>query len=428
MSNMNYLLTSESVTCGHPDKLCDYISDSILDECLARDKQARVAIEVFTKGLAATEHNPPRSVIVIGGEVTMKDDVEIDYEKIARNAALEVGYNSQDFGLDAGDLESCEVLVLVGRQSDDISQGVNLGEGLYEQQGAGDQGIMYGFATNESEHFVDLRGTFMPLPILLSHRITSKMAEVRKNGEMKWARPDGKSQVTICYSNQGKPLYVHSIVIAIQHDDLAKEVFQNNINKEREFIKKEIIEKIINVVVPAELQNEEMKIIINGTGRFVKGGPEGDAGLTGRKIIVDSYGGIGRHGGGCFSGKDPSKVDRSGAYAARWAAKHIVASGLSDTCEIQLSYAIGIDKPISINIDTFGKSKINNKIIKEIVETIFDFTPLKIIEKLNLRNQKYSKTSSGGHFGNEIFTWEIINSEIIDAINKKANALKILNN
>lgn len=412
---MSYLLTSESVTSGHPDKLCDFISDSILDECLTTDKDARVAIEVFTKGLSATGEKSQRSVIVIGGEVTLSNSKEIDYEEIARKSAIKVGYTSQDFGMDAQNKDTCEIIVLVGRQSRDISQGVNIGEGLDEHQGAGDQGIMYGYATNESERFPAISGTYMPIPILLAHRITTALTELREQGNLSWARPDGKSQVTIAYDDNGIPTHVHSIIIAIQHEDLANNLFDGDLKKERDFINREIEEKIINKIIPVELLDDSIRVIVNGTGRFVKGGPEGDAGLTGRKIIVDSYGGIGRHGGGCFSGKDPSKVDRSGAYAARWAAKHIVASGLSDICEIQLSYAIGISKPISINVETFGKSKFDNNKIKKIVEKIFDFRPSVIIDTLNLKDINYCKTSAGGHFGRNEFPWE----EIDDNLTKK---------
>ena len=418
---MTYLLTSESVTSGHPDKLCDYISDSILDECLAADKEARVAIEVFTKGLSATKEKPPRSVIVIGGEVTLNNSKDIDYEEIARKSAIQVGYVSQEIGLDARNKNTCEIIVLVGRQSQDISQGVNVGEGIDEQQGAGDQGIMYGYATDESERFLELEGSYMPLPILMAHRITTALTELREKGDLSWARPDGKSQVTVAYSDDGMAMYVDSVVIAVQHDDLASNWFEGDLKKERDFIHKEMEEKIIKKTIPLELIKESMRIIVNGTGRFVKGGPEGDAGLTGRKIIVDSYGGIGRHGGGCFSGKDPSKVDRSGAYAARWAAKHIVASGIANKCEIQLSYAIGIAKPISINVETFGKSKLDNMQIRAIIEKIFDFRPSEIIKRLGLREFSYRKTSAGGHFGKNEYPWEEIDKEIIEKINYLAN-------
>ena len=420
---MSYLLTSESVTSGHPDKLCDYISDSILDECLAVDKNARVAIEVFTKGLSATKESPQKSVIVIGGEVTLNNSKKIEYEEIARKAAIEVGYISQEIGLDAKNKDNCEIIVLVGRQSKDISQGVNVGEGLDAQQGAGDQGIMYGYATNESERFLEMKGSYMPLPILIAHRITTALTELRKQGEFGWARPDGKSQVTVAYSDKGIPKNIDSIVVAVQHEDLAAKLFEGDIEKERKYIHKEIEDKVIKKIIPKELFHDSMRIIVNGTGRFVKGGPEGDAGLTGRKIIVDSYGGIGRHGGGCFSGKDPSKVDRSGAYAARWVAKHIVASGIADICEIQLSYAIGIAKPISINVETFGKSKFDNVQIKIIIEEIFDFTPSEIINILGLREFNYRSTASGGHFGKNGYPWEKIDKEILEKITDMAKKI-----
>jgi len=418
------LLTSESVTSGHPDKLCDYISDSILDECLKRDSDARVAIEVFVKGLN-NNISPPYSYIIIGGEITLKQGIELDYEGIARQAAYEIGYDSEIVGMNAIDKESCEVLLLIGLQSKEISQGVSRGEGLFPEQGAGDQGVMYGYACEESEMFETLKNSYMPLPILLAHKLTTGIDNARNSGQIKWARPDGKSQVTIAYDEEMKPLHIETIIIAIQHEDIASIKFNGDINKEREFIIKEINEKIISLL-PKELINEEIKLIINGTGRFITGGPEGDAGLTGRKIIVDTYGGIGRHGGGAFSGKDPSKVDRSGAYMARWVAKHIVASGIAKKCEIQIAYAIGLSEPVSINIgiNTFDSSAIKNEKIEDFVKEIFDFTPSAIIEKLQLKNPIYKKSSYGGHFGREAgsdgsFPWERIDEEIIKQLKKR---------
>jgi len=414
------LLTSESVTSGHPDKLCDYISDSILDECLKLDPMARVAVEVLVKGLSINDKNPPNSFIIIAGEVSLKKGVKINYERIARQAAMEIGYNSIESGMNAGDKNSCEILTLIGTQSREISQGVSKGEGLFPEQGAGDQGIMYGYACDESEYFVELKGSYMPLPILLAHKLTSAITTARMNGDLSWARPDGKSQITIAYDLEGRPMHIDTAIIAVQHENIADLRFSGDIEKERSFIIEEIKQKIIYKIMPKELLNDDMKLIINGTGRFIIGGPEGDAGLTGRKIIVDSYGGIGRHGGGAFSGKDSSKVDRSGAYMARKVAKHIVASGLAKKCEIQIAYAIGISEPVSINvgINTFESSRFTDKRLEEIVKRIFDFSPLGIIDKLSLNRPIYKETSSGGHFGRfpddfGRFSWEKIDKNII---------------
>ena len=415
--NFMRLFSSESVTSGHPDKLCDCISDAILDACLDVDPDARVAVETFVKGLDPDGRDPPYSFIVIGGEITLAEGRSIDYEGIARHTAAEIGYTAVDVGMDATSKEACEVTVLVSQQSEDISQGVTRGEGLHAEQGAGDQGIMFGFATNESESYPSLAGSYMPLPILLAQMLTSALSEAGKNGILEWARPDGKSQVTVAYDDQGKPQYVDTIVIAIQHDDLANEIFDENVEAEREFIRKEVEEKIISATIPAELISDNLKIIVNGTGRFVRGGPHGDAGLTGRKIIVDTYGGRGAHGGGAFSGKDPSKVDRSACYAARWAAKHVVASGLAEQCEIQLAYAIGLAEPVSINlsVNTFGTSQVTNAEIEERVRIAFDFRPAAIVDALDLQRPIYKITASGGHFGRKsfdnTFTWEVIDSE-----------------
>ena len=413
------LFSSESVTAGHPDKLCDCISDAILDACLAVDPNARVAVETFVKGLDPYGRNLPYSFIIIGGEITLAEGCSIDYEGIARQTAADIGYTSADVGMDATNKEACEVTVLVSQQSEDISQGVTMGEGLHAEQGAGDQGIMFGFATNESESYPLLAGSYMPLPILLAQRLTSALSEAGKNGVLEWARPDGKSQVTVAYDGQGIPQYVDTVVIAIQHDDIAYERFDGNVGAEREFIREEIEGKIIRETIPSELISDRMRVIVNGTGRFVKGGPHGDAGLTGRKIIVDTYGGMGAHGGGAFSGKDPSKVDRSACYAARWAAKHVVASGLAMQCEIQLAYAIGLAEPISINlsVNTFGTARKSDAEIEKRVRGAFDFRPASIVETLNLRRPIYQVTASGGHFGRvavgNTFTWELLNSETI---------------
>ena len=420
---MSYLFTSESVTAGHPDKLCDFISDSILDRCIAIDENARVAIEVFVKGLENIQENKIKSFIIIGGEISMNSTIDIDYEGIARKCAIKVGYSDSKMGMDASNLDSCEVLVLISRQSEEISQGVGEGSGIDLEQGAGDQGIVFGYASNESEDYELTRGCYMPLPILLSHKLTMALTSKRLDKTLDWARPDGKSQVTISYDKKGRPDRVDTVVIAIQHDDMLEDKF-NTESEEHEFIFNEIKSKIINNVIPDELMDDNMKVIVNGTGRFCKGGPNADAGLTGRKIIVDTYGGSGRHGGGAFSGKDPSKVDRSAAYYSRWVAKHVVASGLADKCEIQLAYSIGISSPISINlnVETFGTSIKGNNEIKKIVETNFDFRPAAIIAELNLRKPIYSITSSGGHFGRlsngYYFTWESIDNNIMQKLSK----------
>ena len=412
------LFSSESVTAGHPDKLCDCISDAILDACLTADPYARVAVETFVKGLDPDGREPPYSFIVIGGEITLAQGCSIDYEGIARHTAADIGYTSVDVGMDATSEEDCEVTVLVTQQSEDISQGVTEGKGLYTEQGAGDQGIMFGFASNESEAYPSLAGSYMPLPILIAQRLTTALSEAGKNGILEWARPDGKSQVTVAYDDHGIPQFVDTVVIAIQHDDLANERFGGIEEAEREFIHQEIEEKIIRTTIPDGLINENMRIIVNGTGRFVRGGPHGDAGLTGRKIIVDTYGGMGAHGGGAFSGKDPSKVDRSACYAARWTAKQVVASGLADRCEIQLAYAIGLAEPVSINlsVNAFGTARDSDGEIERRVRSAFDFRPSTIIETLNLRRPIFGITASGGHFGRKPsrgnFTWEEINEEI----------------
>lgn len=408
---MGYLFTSESVTSGHPDKLSDFISDSILDECLRLDPNARVAIEVFIKGIDIDNMNTPKSYIIIGGEISLNSEINIDYENIARNCMINIGYTNSDIGMNATNAKDCEVIVLVNKQSEEISQGVNA-------LGAGDQGIIFGYATNESENFKETEGSFMPLPIILAHRLTSEITKRRLEGTLDWARPDGKSQVTIAYNDDGFPQYVDTVVIAIQHDDLIGKQFKN-VKLEQKFITQEVKKKIIHNVIPKKLINSDIKIIINGTGRFCKGGPYADAGLTGRKIIVDTYGGSGRHGGGAFSGKDPTKVDRSAAYAARWAAKHIVASGLVKECEIQLSYSIGITNPISINSSIKPHDLEMNKRINRILNTLFDFTPSGIIKELDLKKPIYSQTTSGGHFGRNTdngFPWEKLNENLLEKI------------
>ena len=360
------ILTSESVTEGHPDKICDQVSDALLDALLEQDPNSRVAIETLTK----------TGLILVAGEVT--SSAHIDYQNIIRNTLKEIGYTDPRFGID---FEDCAVLQFIQQQSPDISQGV-------DHEGAGDQGMMYGYASNETKEY-------MPLPISLAHKLTKKLAEVRKKNIIPHLGPDGKSQVSVVYDKEGKPLRISTVVIAQQHTD---EISEEELRK---LIQKEVIEPITS-----EWTTEETKYHINSTGRFVIGGPEGDAGLTGRKIIVDTYGGVGRHGGGAFSGKDPTKVDRSAAYAARWVAKSVVAAGLANKCEVQLSYAIGVAQPTSIHIDTFGTGNKTDEEIANIVKKHFDLRPQKIIKELNLKKTEYKKTASYGHFGREEFSWE----------------------
>ena len=405
----DYLFTSESVSSGHPDKLCDQISDAILDACIRVDPNARVAVEAFVKGMKE------KSLIVLGGEVTVVGEVP-DYEKIARDVCEAVGYDSHQIGMDARSSELCEVRVAITTQSPDISDGVNVG-------GAGDQGMMFGYACTESESFPGLIGTFMPLPSILSQQLTRRLQEVREKGILPWIRPDGKSQVTIEYDESGTPLRATTIVLANQHKDMIKET--GSLVNEREFIQSELMEHVVRYVIPDDLIDSDTKIIVNGTGRFVDpGGPYADAGLTGRKIIVDTYGGSAPHGGGAFSGKDPTKVDRSGAYMTRWVAKHVVASGLADKCTIQVAYAIGRNEPVSINVNTHSTGIISDKEIESRISKVFDFTPQKIIDNLGLRNPIYFVSASGGHFGRDPsskghFSWERIIPEKMEMLRKE---------
>jgi len=406
MSQECLLFTSESVTSGHPDKLCDAISDAILDACLTQDQGARVACETLVKGTETDSH------IVLAGEISIAGP-EPDYEAIARSTAASIGYTSLDVGMDAN---SCSVDILISTQSQDISRGVGGGP----EQKAGDQGMMFGYATSESEAFPALKGKFMPLSALLSQALTRRLTEVREKGILPWARPDGKAQVTIEYGGYNKPRRVWAIVIAIQHDDMSAEL--GNEEAEYAFIVEQIREHVIDAVIPSELIDSKTDVIVNGTGRFVKGGPFADAGLTGRKIIVDTYGGMGRHGGGAFSGKDPSKVDRSAAYAARWAAKHVVAAGLAEVCEIQLSYAIGVIEPVSIRVMTNEStaSGITEEEITRRVRNTFDFSPGAMVADLGLLRPIYSPTSAGGHFGREplgnTFPWERLDEARLNAL------------
>lgn len=385
------IISSESVTEGHPDKICDQISDAILDAILKDDPDAHVACECFvTTGL-----------VLVGGEITTSKVCTVEYEKIIRDTIKEIGYNDSSIGFD---YRGCAIINTVHSQSEDIAQGVK--KDMVEEQGAGDQGIMYGYATNETPEF-------MPLPIVLAHKLTMKLAEVRKNGILPFLRPDGKSLVAVEYEND-KPIRVEAIVIAAQHTEEAT-------NEEIESgLKKEVIE----AVIPANLVDEKTKIFINRTGRFVTGGPHGDAGLTGRKIIVDTYGGVDSHGGGAFSGKDPSKVDRSASYAARYVAKNVVAAELADKCEVQVSYAIGEPKPLAVNIECFGTEKVSIEILKEAILYVFDFRPGNIIEYLKLKRPIYQKTSCYGHFGRELpeFTWE--KTDLIEKLRAKVDELK----
>ncbi len=370
----NYLFTSESVTEGHPDKMCDHISDAILDECLRQDPQSRVGVETCSK----------TGMVMVAGEITTKANLNIP--KIVRQSLKEIGYTKSSHGIEH---ETCAVLVHLEEQSPDISQGVTEGAGEFQEQGAGDQGMMFGYACNETKEL-------MPLPIQLAHRLTERLALIRKIGEIPYFGPDGKSQVTVEYEND-KPKRVETVVISNQHAE----------GIDHSTIKRDVLEKVIRPICK-DLIDENTKIFINPTGSFVRGGPYADAGLTGRKIIVDTYGGMGRHGGGAFSGKDPTKVDRSAAYAARYIAKNIVAAGLAEKCEVQLAYAIGVAEPVSINVNTFGTGKINDERLSELARKHFPTKPHDILKVLNLRRPIYKKTAAYGHFGrdDEDFTWE----------------------
>ena len=406
------LFSSESVTSGHPDKLCDAISDAIVDACLAIDSNARVAVETCVKG---KEH---RGLIVLAGEVSLSGDVP-DYETIARQAGAKIGYTSHAIGMDATDSEVCEVQVHITTQSANIAQGVNK-DGL--DQGAGDQGMMFGYACMETEAYDGLKGRYFPLAAALSQRLSRRLTTVREQGILPWSRPDGKSQVTVQYNDSGDIEKVHTVVIAIQHDDDLKNQFGGSEEQELAHVEQQIKQHVVEHSIPAELLSDGYKLVVNGTGRFADpGGPYADAGLTGRKIIVDTYGGMGRHGGGAFSGKDPSKVDRSAAYASRWAAKHVVAAGLATRCEIQLAYVIGVAEPVSVRVETFGTSALSESEVAARVKKVFDFRPGAIARDLNLQAPIYSITAAGGHFGREPtengeFPWEVIDENRIRAL------------
>ncbi len=370
-----YLFSSESVSEGHPDKVADQISDGVLDAILAQDASGRVACETLVS----------TGLVVISGEITTK--AHINYMEIARDVVRRIGYDASEIGFD---YKSCAVLTAINRQSADIAQGVDEGKGLDLDQGAGDQGIMFGYACTETPQL-------MPLPIYYAHRIMERQAEVRRDGRLPWLRPDAKSQLTVRYLD-GKPVAIDTVVVSTQH---GPEVSHAQLSEA-------VIEEIIKPVIPKEMLRGDIRYLINPTGRFVVGGPHGDCGLTGRKIIVDTYGGAARHGGGAFSGKDPSKVDRSGAYAGRYVAKNIVAAGLADRCEVQIAYAIGVARPVSLMVNTFGTGKISDERIVELVARHFDLRPKGIIQSLDLLRPVYSKTAAYGHFGRDEpeFTWE----------------------
>ena len=379
------IFTSESVSEGHPDKMADQISDAVLDAMIREDPNSRVACETLIKD----------NLVVLAGEIT--SDSNPDIEELVRKVILDIGYNSIEVGCDGN---TCEVINAIGKQSRDIAQGVNKGEGEDLEQGAGDQGLMFGYATNETE-------VLMPAPITYSHRLVEQQAFIRKSKKLPWLRPDAKSQVSFVYGDNGKPESISAVVLSTQHDpDVSQDDLRDG-----------VMEEIIKPILPSNWLNKETKFYINPTGRFEIGGPVGDCGLTGRKIIVDTYGGMARHGGGAFSGKDPSKVDRSAAYAGRYVAKNIVAAGLADRCEIQISYAIGVSEPTSISINTFGTASVEENKIINLVKDNFDLRPSELISMLNLKRPIYRATAAYGHFGREesAFTWEKID---------KAEALK----
>jgi len=389
--NNKHLFTSESVSPGHPDKLSDQLSDAVLDYVFETDKNARVACEVLTKGKKDSAGS-----IVVAGEITCSNP--LDFDQILRDAICDIGYNSNELGFNG---KECDIVRLINQQSPDIKMGVDRQD--KKKQGAGDQGLMFGYASNETE-------VLMPAPIYYSHRLVEKQANILKEGKAKWLRPDAKSQVTFLYEN-GNPVSVDTIVLSTQHDDTI------NLKQIEEFV----IEEIIKPTIPKEYHTDNTKVFVNPTGNFIDGGPMGDCGLTGRKIIVDTYGGMARHGGGAFSGKDPSKVDRSAAYISRYVAKNIVAAGIADKCEIQLSYAIGIAQPTSISVNTFGTGKKDDSTISSIISEVFDLTPYGITETLDLLNRKYQPTAAFGHFGRtgENFTWE--QTDKIDILKEKVS-------
>ena len=372
----SYLFTSESVSEGHPDKVADQVSDAVLDAMLAQDAGSRVACETMVT----------TGVTVVAGEIT--SSAVVDIPQVVRGVIEDIGYNSSEMGFDA---QSCAVMVSLDKQSSDIAQGVNEGQGIDLDQGAGDQGLMFGYACNETD-------VLMPFPITYAHRLVKKQAEVRKAGKLPWLRPDAKSQVTVRYEN-GKPVFIDTIVLSTQHDD---DISHGELSEA-------VIEEVIKPVLPLEMISSDTRFLVNPTGRFVIGGPVGDCGLTGRKIIVDTYGGSAHHGGGAFSGKDPSKVDRSAAYATRYVAKNVVAAGLADKCEVQVAYAIGVARPVSVMVDTFGTGRISDDAIEKLIHTHFDLRPKAIVQSLDLQRPIYRNSAAYGHFGRTEpeFSWEI---------------------
>ena len=394
-----YIFTSESVSEGHPDKVCDAISDAILDNLIAQDPESRVACET----LATT------GTVIVSGEVTSKGFVDV--ERVVKETLGEIGYTDKAYGMDN---EAVKVLSMLDKQSPEIAQGVNEGDGLHHEQGAGDQGLMFGFACNETKEL-------MPLPIHLSHRLVERMSALRKDGTIPWLRPDSKSQVSVAYED-GKPVSITNVVVATQHDDMLDQFGTEK--AEHDFVESEMIEKVIKPVINKCGLPYDDSFIVNGTGRFVFGGPEADTGLTGRKIIVDTYGGYAPHGGGAFSGKDPSKVDRSAAYMARYIAKNIVAAGLADKCEVQLSYSIGVADPTSFYVKSFGTGSLSDEALTEISQSIFPLKPGGIIRHLKLKHPRYQATAANGHFGREddLFTWE--KTDMVDALKTEVEKRK----
>ncbi|MFI5305709.1 MAG: methionine adenosyltransferase [Polyangiales bacterium] len=394
-----YLFTSESVSEGHPDKICDAISDAVLDAALASDPRARVACESMVK----------TGYAIVAGEITTK--ATLDVSKLVRSTIREIGYTDSAMGFDA---DTCAVLTALEQQSPDISQGVTEGQGLYKDQGAGDQGLMFGFAVDETREL-------MPMPIMLAHELVKKQAALRKQGVLPWLRPDAKSQVTVEYGDDGRPARIDAVVLSTQHSPEVK----------HKQIEDAVREQIIKKVLPAELLDNKTKYWVNPTGRFVVGGPYGDCGLTGRKIIVDTYGGMGRHGGGAFSGKDPTKVDRSACYFARYVAKNVVAAKLARRCEVQVAYAIGVAKPMGVYVTTFGTGAVEDAKIAKLVGELFDFRPAALIETLDLRRPIYAATAAYGHFGRteKSFTWERTDraAELADALLPKKRSAKPAN-
>ena len=399
--NKNYLFTSESVTEGHPDKVCDMISDGILDEILSLDKNARVACETLIT----------KAKVIVSAEITTS--AIVDYKSVVKRTLSNIGYSKEDLGIDNSDDDSF-IDVLIKEQSSHIAQGVN--KDSNHEQGAGDQGLMFGYACNDTLEL-------MPLPITISHALTKKLTEVRKNGTLQWLKPDGKSQVTVEYNELNKPVKITKVVIATQHDDMLSRFSDEN--EEHKFIKSNIINYVILPILDQYKLDYEKDFIINGTGRFVEGGPIADVGLTGRKIIVDTYGGYAKHGGGAFSGKDPSKVDRSAAYMARYIAKNLVGAGVAERCEVQLAYCIGIANPMSINVNSFNTSKYDDSSISELICDVFDLRPEQIIKKLKLKNPIYQRFASNGHFGHENdCTWEEL--DMVEKIKEKINKYEVI--